>query len=453
MAYDSNVYRLLTEVIENFQSNQFACTKINLSSKQLDKATVEEKLAFCKGLAENKYVIYLDISRNALDAEFTPFFISALEQNQSITTLYYDKQFLKQESIIAIQKIIERNRQSSLEREINPKLIPLEELEEWEKTFDAADRAAESGDLDLLFTLLTHNPTWISRLESPTLGFVSLLHTAAEHGQIDCAKLLIKLGADVNLNPVGTLKVAKGTPLHNAIESNFFVIVQLLLEAQASVLEKENGFPPLHWAKDVEIAELLIKFGADIHAVCAPETSNDIDRGNSVLHSVVAGPLELLEFLIKKGANARAVNTQGDTVLHKHIWNSYQTKEEFIARLNLLIQAGADPTILNNEKRSPLALAKYINSPFTSLIEEATNDYAETRKNTQLISLGRRKSAGNLSLFKTLPDELCMHIANLASDSSILDKESVKKVVEDSFLPDVNDDVNELDDSFNRNSL
>ena len=109
------------------------------------------------------------------------------------------------------------------------------------------------------------------------------LHLAAENGSKEVVKLLIKYGANVNAYgavsvPVTAtlhvfaprvIKISK-TPLHIAVERGYKDIAELLIKHGADVNAKDRyGETPLHYAARVgrrDIAELLIKHGANVNA-------------------------------------------------------------------------------------------------------------------------------------------------------------------------------------------
>jgi len=91
------------------------------------------------------------------------------------------------------------------------------------------------------------------------------LHSAAEKGNIEEAKSLIKEGIDVNAKDQDGL-----TPLHYATWEGHLKIVRLLIENGADINAKNKwGNTPLHYAikrRHLKIVRLLIENGADINA-------------------------------------------------------------------------------------------------------------------------------------------------------------------------------------------
>jgi hypothetical protein len=95
-------------------------------------------------------------------------------------------------------------------------------------------------------------------------GFTPL-HMAADRGQTEVAKVLIKHGAEINARTD-----AGETPLHWAAFDRRINAVTLLLAEGAEINPRDkDGSTPLHWAAargHIEIAELLIAHGADLKA-------------------------------------------------------------------------------------------------------------------------------------------------------------------------------------------
>jgi hypothetical protein len=129
------------------------------------------------------------------------------------------------------------------------------------------------------------------------------LHTAAMYNSKDCLQLLLDYGAEINAKGKNGL-----TPLHNTALYNSKDCLQLLLEAGAEINAKDKyGWTPLHTA-------------------------------------VTYGAVDCLKMLIQLGADLNEKDNKGNTPLHfaptKRCWD-------------LLVDAGADTTIQNDEGRLP----------------------------------------------------------------------------------------------------
>jgi beta-lactamase regulating signal transducer with metallopeptidase domain len=150
-------------------------------------------------------------------------------------------------------------------------------------------------------TIVPGQETQLDRLDAE--GF-SQLHRAASGGHVDQVRMLLDLGANVNIEQ-GTYR---GTPLQYAAFRGHGETVQVLLDRGAKVDARDtNGRTPLVWAAmggHADVAERLLDAGADINAANAggwTPLRYAIDRGHESLAVV----------LIDRGANARASNSQG----------------------------------------------------------------------------------------------------------------------------------------------
>jgi ankyrin repeat protein len=156
----------------------------------------------------------------------------------------------------------------------------------------------------------------------------SLLHQAAEYGQIQVVKCLIDRGAQVD---------AKGsydqTPFWEAILNGHLDVAQFLLDKGAEIDSgSHNGGTVLHYVCEYntdpvpnhKLAQWLLDHGARVDAVD--------NRGDSPLHkSAWKGHVASATVLISAGANVNAKNKKGMTPLD-HALNQQQTQIERMLR-------------------------------------------------------------------------------------------------------------------------
>lgn len=168
----------------------------------------------------------------------------------------------------------------------------------------------------------------------------------APDGYNECARLLIKAGADMK-----DMK-SRGMPLlHYAAQMAAPDVVQMMLEAGLDVNAKvdecpkngRSGCTPLFFAarrSDAAVAELLISRGADVQAVSV--------KGETPLFwaSDAVAPL-----LLKVGLDVHATNARGETPLF-HVLNRGQCRAA-----SLLIEAGADVNVVNVDGETPMFAA------------------------------------------------------------------------------------------------
>jgi ankyrin repeat protein len=122
--------------------------------------------------------------------------------------------------------------------------------------------AANAGDLEKVKALLKKDPDLVSsRVNERDISGFTPLHWAAMAGKKDIAELLLANGAKVNAKIDG--RFGGCTPLHLAAWTGHKDVAELLLADKAEVDAKDNwGRTPLHKALDLfcnkDIAELLL---------------------------------------------------------------------------------------------------------------------------------------------------------------------------------------------------
>lgn len=195
-------------------------------------------------------------------------------------------------------------------------------------------------------------------------------------------------------------------PLHIAVENNDLPMVRYLLESGANVdATRDNADTPLFWAPTSTIAQSLINAGASLHAKdfagrepihwAAQFARPDVialfiehgcninipdDGGHTPLHWAtdacgfinicdMTNPkaLNCVEFLIQNGADVNAKGLEGNVPLHgvmvmpnmeQRLFNGElkfppEIPDTILSIVQLLLEAGADPTIANKEGVSP----------------------------------------------------------------------------------------------------
>jgi Ankyrin repeats (3 copies)/Ankyrin repeats (many copies)/Ankyrin repeat len=127
------------------------------------------------------------------------------------------------------------------------------------------------------------------------------LHGACRGGQLECARLLLENGADVDVRDDD-----EEAALHLASEVGRLEVVQLLLHHNADVNAKGNvGWTALHNASHrgyTEVAQLVLEHGADVNAQTTyARTPLTLASGS--------GRLDVVRLLLGHGAN---VHMRGD---------------------------------------------------------------------------------------------------------------------------------------------
>ncbi len=137
--------------------------------------------------------------------------------------------------------------------------------------------AAILGRWQTLKQILDADPSQISTLGPE--GF-SPLHFAGAFRHFDCAVLLVRYGADLNV--LATSPFAQNTPTGATAFGGDPQILHLLLAAGANPnIPDTGGFTPLHLAAqngNQEMVELLLRFGADKEALADGKSPADFAR-------------------------------------------------------------------------------------------------------------------------------------------------------------------------------
>ena len=176
-------------------------------------------------------------------------------------------------------------------------------------------------------TISDRSPVW----EAPRRPEWAPLHRAAQHGFHRVAEWLITTFAqDVNVSGPGSL-----TPLYMASQKGRFMVVQVLLKHYASVnAQTSTGWTPLHtasWSGHPRIAKALLEHGANVNI------KSGTGRTPLRLLSENSRNLEIAEMLIEYGADPNARSTDDTDSL-------YMALEKGRPGLaQLLLEYGADP--------------------------------------------------------------------------------------------------------------
>jgi prepilin-type processing-associated H-X9-DG protein len=184
-------------------------------------------------------------------------------------------------------------------------------------------------------------------------GHFTLLHWAAYKGHMDIAKLLIDEGADVNVLSEYV------TPLFWAVRYNRTDMAQLLIDNGADVnLRLKGGMTVLHYAAAPEIARFLIDNGADMNAkseygatplhMIVMKTAhhealrtiidyNDVIadvKSEEIINKAVQQQLEVVELLIRNGADPQVKDTYGKTPYDYALIAGFESIIEFLSQYN-----------------------------------------------------------------------------------------------------------------------
>ena len=208
--------------------------------------------------------------------------------------------------------------------------------------------AAAEGHADVVQALIDAGADFRSTLPS---GFTPLLFAARE-GRLDVVHILLRAGADVNeaIQPkkkAGGRAALPGTsPLIIAIENGHFELAAALLMAGANPNDLRTGFSPLHtitWVRKPNRGD-----GEDGDP--PPAGSGNLTSLEFVKELVVRGADVNLR--LERGASGRGIlNRKGATPF------LLAAKTADVPLMRLLLELGADPTVPNVDKCTPLMAA------------------------------------------------------------------------------------------------
>ncbi|XP_053328977.1 ankyrin repeat and SOCS box protein 12 [Spea bombifrons] len=182
------------------------------------------------------------------------------------------------------------------------------------KPKEEEDKLAEARELHL--AVVMDNPEYLQSLLSENLykelinsgsGWgipVTPLRLAASKGSLECLKILLAYGAEVDI-----LDVKAQTPLFTAVSAGHFDCVRELLKAGANPCGSiyNNCSPVLTAARDgkTNILRELLEYGADVNVRSKlPDWATNITTSTGPLYlSAVYGHLECFRTLLLYGAN------------------------------------------------------------------------------------------------------------------------------------------------------
>jgi ankyrin repeat protein len=192
--------------------------------------------------------------------------------------------------------------------------------------------AVEAGDVDHVRQLLQSHPDLVSTINDPLFSFKSpAVHVARTN--LELLDLLLAHGADLNARTswesggFGVLEqvnpdeaaplIARGARIDIWAAANLGMTAELvaLIAGNPSLVHAKggDGKRPLHFARTVEIARLLLEYGAEIDAL-------DDDHDSTPAQHLIGDRPEVAGFLVAQGAQSDILLAAalGDVALARH---------------------------------------------------------------------------------------------------------------------------------------
>lgn len=175
--------------------------------------------------------------------------------------------------------------------------------------------------------------------------------TYIKEGSVD------KVSATLNNDGLNLEKrnLSGDTPVIVAARHGRLEILQLLVNAGANInaldRKKRDVLNIAITTRNPELARVALELGAD------PTLVTSVYDGGAIIYGSAKGAVEIVEMLIKAGAPLNRVNNLGWTpLLEVAILGNGSGK--YISIANILIEAGADPSIPDRNGKTPFDHAK-----------------------------------------------------------------------------------------------
>eukprot|EP01133_Synstelium_polycarpum_P005691 gene5691-6575_t len=287
--------------------------------------------------------------RSSLDSavrDFQQFFKSYVPIDETLVTHYscgYQGSVLKHGRIYLTEHylcfydnlVFDKNKQRQ-------KIIPISSIKSIEK---------KSG-------LAPNDGSIFNTLKTPASMLDPPLITVIKQNDFEMLLLLLEYYAQNKSDEINQVDKEGYSPLHVAVSSDISdgMLLHILKYASVKVEVKNmDGNTPLHYfcqkfrsPECQKIAQIFIEKGADVN--------HQNNNGETPLHKAIFNNsvrLLMVYVLLKNNANINLVNSAGESALH------YAVHLGRVDVLKTLITAGADPTLVSTKSRkTPLILAE-----------------------------------------------------------------------------------------------
>nr|XP_031527588.1 85/88 kDa calcium-independent phospholipase A2 isoform X3 [Vicugna pacos] len=170
------------------------------------------------------------------------------------------------------------------------------------------------------------------------------LHLACQLGKQEMVRVLLLCNARCNI--MGP----SGYPIHTAMKFSQKGCAEMIISMDSNQIHSKDpryGASPLHWAKNAEMARLLLKRGCDVNSTSS--------AGNTALHvAVMRNRFDCVMVLLTHGANADARGEHGNTPLHLAM------SKDNVEMVKALIVFGAEVDTPNDSGETPAFVASKI---------------------------------------------------------------------------------------------
>lgn len=206
----------------------------------------------------------------------------------------------------------------------------------------ALSHAAKRGQTDAVAFLLDMGAEINDAVAVEDSYQCPALHRAAKHGHIETATLLLDRGADIHIR----CNASDSAALEHAARLGEQEMVLLLLDRGADI-RSPALIASAAFAENIELVRALLDRGAAI--------DDSWHYRRSAIHWAMPYGrvnMPMLKLLLERGTDPNVRDQErGETVLH---WAAYEGNVEVTA---LLLGNGADPDVVNRQRKRPLHAA------------------------------------------------------------------------------------------------
>lgn len=259
-----------------------------------------------------------------------------------------------------------------------------------------------------------------AKLDLQTKGGETALMMAAGK-YTDVVKLLIDKGANIALRQ-STYKVSPNALDYAAKAGNIDAAKLILARAVTLGIKEEIIYSALHWAvisNQVEMAKYLLDEGAKI------EGTDELGGYTPLMETSM---LEMVQLLVKRGANVNAKNKMNYTPLHKAVFNfmgADPNEKNCEKILNLLLEKGANIDAQDGNGITPLMGAVQKTTPAKILIAKGAK--TNLQNNNGETALMYAVKGGLIKVVLMMPvvgpnEETVKLLVNKGADVNLQDK-------------------------------